>query len=203
MRTFVLFARQARTDANFNMEDLPSSGGRMDLVARCITASLWLSHAIRPDAKIYAVLNGPPDPPVTIIFDGSAVRKVSPDERSIALWIKKALSEEFGKDWHMFRPGILVARKSLQEIVRELKDRPIYVLHEKGKNIKEIDVKDNSVWLLGDHLGIPDKDEKFVLRYAEEKVSIGKQVHLASSCISIINWVCDNKDAKHLCVSRT
>jgi len=192
MRTFILHTRQARTDSNFNIEDLPGSGGRMDLVARCITASLWLSHAIRPDVKIYVVLNGPPNPPVTILFDGGAIQKVSTDERTTALWIKKALMEDFGKEWHTFRPGILVARKSLQEIVKELKDQNIYVLHENGTNISDVKIKENPVFLLGDHIGIPDKDEKFVLRYAEEKISLGKQVYLASSCISVISWVCDN-----------
>lgn len=191
MRTFILYARQARTDANFNMEDLPGSGGRMDLVARCITASLWLSHAIRPDVKIYVVLNGPPKPPVTILFDGSAIQKVSTDERTTALWIKKALMEDFGKEWHTFRPGISISRKSLQEVVKELKGQSIYVLHEKGKPIGDIKLLPNPIFIVGDHIGIPDKDEKFVMRYAEEKISLGKQVYLASSCISVINWVCD------------
>ena len=190
MRTFVLFARKARTDSNFNMEDLPSSGGRMDLVARCITASLWLSHAIRPDSRIYVVLNGPPSPPVTVMFDGSAIRKVSTDERTTALWIKKALSEEFGKDWHEFRPGIHVSRKSFQEVIAELKDLPIYVLHERGENINKVKLKKDPVFVLGDHLGIPKKDESFAMRYGE-KIGLGKQVYLASSCISILNWFCD------------
>jgi len=193
MRTFILYARQARTDSNFNIEDLPGSGGRMDLVARCITASLWLSHAIRPDVKFYVVLNGPPNPPVVILFDGAAIQKVSTDERTTALWIKKALMEDFGKEWHTFRPGILVAHKSLQEIIKELKDQNIYVLHENGTNISDVKIKENPVFLLGDHIGIPSKDEKFVLRYAEEKISLGKQVYLASSCISVINWVCDER----------
>lgn len=193
MRTFVLFARKARTDSNFNIEDLPSSGGRMDLVARCITAALWLSHAIRPYSKIYAVLNGPPNPPVTILFDGGSIRKVSTDERTTALWIKKALKEDFGKEWHEFRPGILIARKSFQEIIKELKDFPIYVLHEKGEPISDVDVKENPVYIVGDYLGIPYKDEKFAMRYAESKVSLGKQVYLASSCISIVNWILDQR----------
>ena len=193
MRIFILFARKARTDPNFNIEDLPGSGGRMDLVARCITAALWLSHAIRPDAKIYVVLNGPPKPPVTILFDGSAIRKVSTDERTTALWIKKALSEDFEKEWHEFRPGILIARKSFQEIIRELKDYPIYVLHEKGKPISDVEIKENPVFIVGDYLGIPYKDEKFAMRYAKDKISLGKQVYLASSCISVINWFLDQR----------
>jgi len=190
MRTFVIFVGKARTDGNFNMEDLPSSGGRMDLVARCISSALWLSHAVRPDAKIYCVLNGPPKPPVTVLFDGAAIRKISPDERSIALWLKKALSEEIADDWHEFRPGIMTARKSFQEIIREHEGRPIYVLHEKGEDIKEAELKGDPVFVIGDNFGIPKNDESFALRNGE-KISIGKESYLASSCIAVLNWFCD------------
>ncbi|MEM5804898.1 MAG: tRNA (pseudouridine(54)-N(1))-methyltransferase TrmY [Candidatus Aenigmatarchaeota archaeon] len=190
MRTFVLYAGKARTDGNFSVEDLPSSGGRMDLVARCITSALWLSHAVRPDARIYCVLNGPPKPPVTVVFDGSSVRKISPDERSIALWLKKALSGDICKDWKEFRPGILVARKSFQEIIKEHEGGPVYVLHENGRSIGEVNLKEDPVFVVGDNFGIPKNDESFALR-SGEKLSIGKKSYLASSCIAVLNWFCD------------
>jgi tRNA (pseudouridine54-N1)-methyltransferase len=194
MRTFILFARKARSDSNFSIEDLPGSGGRMDLVARCITAALWLSHNIRDDARIYVVLNGPGNPPVTVCFDGSKIQKVSTDERATAMWIKKMLEEKFDKEWHTTYNGIMVARKSFQDIVKELKDSKFYVLHENGESIGNVKIEGDPVFILGDHLGIPDKDESFVFRYNAEKVSLGKQVYLASSCISVINWVLDQKD---------
>ncbi|NIO44485.1 MAG: tRNA (pseudouridine(54)-N(1))-methyltransferase TrmY, partial [Candidatus Aenigmarchaeota archaeon] len=44
MRTFVLYARKARSDNKFKIEDLIDSGGRMDVVCSCIVSALWLSH---------------------------------------------------------------------------------------------------------------------------------------------------------------
>ena len=187
MRTFVIYSRKGRTDSRFNIEDLPSSGGRMDLVARCVNSALWLSNKIREDSEIFIVLNGPPNPPVTLWFKGDTLRKVSPDERSIGIWIKKVLSSDFGKEWKEFRNGILIARKSFQEIIKEHEKRNIYVLHEKGKKLK---IKKDPVFVLGDHIGLPKNEEKFVLRYGE-KLSLGKKPYLASSCISILNWMCD------------
>jgi len=191
VRTFIIYARKARTDSNFNIEDLPSSGGRMDLVCRAISSALWISREIRRDSRIYVVLNGPPNPPVTLLFDGKEIRKISPDERHLSIWIKKALSEDITKDWKRFRNGILLARKSFQEIIKE-QEGNIYVLHEKGKKIEKFD--ENPVFILGDHLGLPSKEEKFALRKGE-KVSLGKVPYLTSSCISVVNWLCD-KDVK-------
>jgi len=187
MRTFILFMRKARTDNKFNIEDMPGSGGRIDLAARCVNSALWISHNMRDDSEIYCILNGPSNPPVTIRF-GREIKRVSPDERSIGIWIKKALSEDFGKEWHIMNNGIMVARKSFQDVIKEMKDRPIYVLHEKGKKVSKF--KKDSVIVLGDHLGIPSKDEKFALRNGE-KISLGKTSYLASSCISIVNWMID------------
>lgn len=187
MRTFILHALKARTDGDFNLEDLPSSGGRMDLVARCISSALFISHAIRQDTEIIAVLNGPPQSPIAVRFDGAAVRKIAPDERSIAIWLKKILTE--GK----LTNGIVAEKKSLQHLVKEMKGRPIYVLHEKGKPIEEVKFEPNPIIVIGDHIGLPRHDETFVLRYAKEKVSLGQTPYLASSCISIVNWFLDQR----------
>jgi tRNA (pseudouridine54-N1)-methyltransferase len=195
MRTFVLFARKACTDSKFSIDDLPSSGGRMDVVARCLSSSLFTSHAMRKDVVFYAVLNGPPRPPVTLQFSSAELHGVSPDERSIGGQLRAALGGTVGKAWMHLRPGISVAGKSLQEIIKELADagKPIYVLHEDGKPIEEVKLESDPVFVIGDQVGIPDKDEKFVLRYAKEKVSLGTTPYLASSVISVLNWAADRR----------
>ena len=195
MRTFILFARKAKTDSDFNLEDLPGSGGKMDTVCRFITASLWVSHGMRRDTDVYLVLNGPPNPPVTIRFIGETIKRVDPNERGLAIWIKKALDlvkGRKGKEWYNLQDGIQVSRKSFQEIVKAHSERPIYVLEERGKNIENIEVEEDPVFILGDHIGMSRKDEKFALRYGE-KVSIGKQKYFASACCTIINFILDGK----------
>jgi tRNA (pseudouridine54-N1)-methyltransferase len=187
MRTFVLYARKARTDSNFKLNDLINAG-RMDLVCRCISSALWLSHNVREDTRIFVVLNGPSRPPVTICFQGSKLSKVYVDEMTNAKWIKKILSMKFGKDW-LEIDATKVSRKSFQEVLDELNGKN-YVLHEKGEFIENIKIDKKPIFVLGDQIGLPEKEEKFALRNGE-KVSLGKNVYLASACISIINWVCD------------
>jgi tRNA (pseudouridine54-N1)-methyltransferase len=184
MRTFVLYAR-GTTDSKFDVCNLPAAG-RMDLICRCISSALYLSYSMREDARIFVVLNGPPSPPITICFDGKS--SFYTDEKSIASLIKAILSSDIGKEWKKTE-SCMVARKSFQEVLGEL-DGNVYVLDETGKNIGKI--KDNPIFVLGDNMGIPKNDEKFALRKGE-KTSLGKNSYLASSCISILNWMCDKR----------
>ena len=81
MRTFVIVGHKAVTTPKFSLNDLPGGAGRMDILARCINASLFLSHDLRRDVDAYVVLLGEPNPPITIRFNGEKVRYLSPDER--------------------------------------------------------------------------------------------------------------------------
>lgn len=183
MRTFVLYARKAKTDGKFNINDL-ASAGRMDLVCRCVSACMFLSYKKRENTRMYVILNGPPKGPITLCFNKNS--NFYPDEITIAKLIKGVLSKKIGKEWEE-RNSVLVAQKSFQKLIEELEGN-LYVLHEKGKEVKNI--KDNPIFILGDNLGIPKNEEKRVLTKGE-KISIGKQKYLASSCISVLNWLCD------------
>ena len=196
----MLFARKARTSPDFSLNDLPGSGGRLDLVARCVTQALWLSHRLRSDTSCFAVLNGPPSPPVTIAFYASLLQRVSPDERNVASWIKLALKQLQRspnlKEWVKVQRGIAVMRCGIEELVSDLRSAgfSIYVLHEKGKDVAKIEFDANSCFVLGDHLGLPKKIENFLLRKCDAtKVSLGPTSYLASSCIAIINYLLDRR----------
>ena len=111
MRTFVLWARKAKTTANFSLDDLPGSG-RMDLVCRCISNALCTSDHLRKDTRIYVILEGPPTPPITLLFDGGLLQQLDFDERSIAQHIQNALR---GKTML----GVTVQKKSFEKLAQE------------------------------------------------------------------------------------
>jgi len=179
MREFILFSRTGRTDSNFSnlME-----GGRLDVVYQCILTSIFSSHRHRKNI-FHAILNGPPNPPLHIEVIGTELRDARVDEQSWNDIIKKVLS---GKN----HPGIKIEKMSFQDLVKQ--KGKVYVLEEKGKDILEIDFENNPVFVLGDHVGLPKKDEKFALRYGE-KISLGRCLYLSASAIDIVNWVLDKK----------
>ena len=189
MKQFILYARKAVTSPDFSLDDLPGSGGRMDLVARCICSALWISHDLRRDSCIHVVACGGSNPPVVISFYGDRLRGVSPDERNIAAWIKKTLARK------RKNPGISIRKLSFQPLVEELASEGnfFYILHEKGRNISEEKLKEDSVFVLGDHIGLPRKEEKFVERFENEKISLGTTSYLASQCITVLHYELDKK----------
>ncbi len=192
MRTFILYSRGWTKP--FSEKDLPGAG-RMDIACRCVSAALFISYTIRRDTRFFISLNGGSQP-IALCFDGR-IRKISPDERSIGLWISKTLEKAqngFGKEWKRTDNGILYAQKSFREILEELEKEgcEFYLLDEEGKKIEETTIKENPAFVLGDNLGIPKGEEKFAERVAE-KISLGKTSYLASSCISVVHWICDGK----------
>lgn len=193
MRTFILYSRGWTKP--FSEKDLPGAG-RMDIVCRCISAALFISYTIRRDTRIFISLNGG-EKPVILCFDGQ-IRKISPDERSIGLWICKTLEKMheggFRKEWKRTDNGILYAQKSFQKLLTQLikEGYNFYLLDENGEDIEKTEIKDNPTFILGDNLGIPKGEKNFAERFSE-KISLGKTSYLASSCISVVHWICDSK----------
>ena len=183
MREFILFSRLGKTDSNWtSLHD----AGRLDIVHECIVASLFLSHGIRKNVTFHAVLNGPPSPPLHIEINGERLYDVRTDLDTWQRIIKKILS---GKS----HPGITTSKTSFEALLKaKAETARIYVLEEGGIDIAQTEFHGNSVFVLGDHVGLPKKAEIFALRYGE-KISLGKQPYLAASCITVLNYLLDRQ----------
>lgn len=178
-----MYSRLGKTDVGFsNLHD----AGRLDIVHECIIASLFLSHGLRRNVVFNAVLNGPPNPPMLIEMDGAKLYNVRTDVYTWQCILKKVIS---GKQ----HPGITASKTSFESLLKaKAKTASVYVLEEGGRDIANVDLSETSVFVLGDHVGLPKKAETFALRYGE-KVSLGKQPYLAASCITIINYLLDRR----------
>ena len=182
-REFILFSRIGKTNSEFNnLHD----AGRLDIVYECIVTSLFLSHGIRRDVTFHAVLNGPPNPPRHMRIDGNTVYDVRTDLDTWQQILRKVIA---GKS----HPGMSVDKSSFETLLKtQAQTHKVYVLEEGGKDITETELSENAVFVLGDHVGLPQKVETFALRYGE-KISLGKQPYLAASCITIINYLLDRQ----------
>ena len=89
--------------------------------ARCVNVSLFLSNALRRDVKvIIGIVHN--DELKTITFPGDTLRRVSPDERSIAFFLLKAsiaLQELQEKSEQVMDNGIILERTSLETLVSQ------------------------------------------------------------------------------------
>jgi tRNA pseudouridine-54 N-methylase len=69
-----------------DLNNLPN--GRTDVLARCVAASLFVSYGIRRSTRLWLMLR---EIGLTICIDGSQVKGLHPDERTIAAAIRQTL----------------------------------------------------------------------------------------------------------------
>ncbi len=192
VRGFLVIGNKAVT-STFSLKDLAGSAGRMDIICRCVAQALLISHGIRRDCEIYLLLLGPPDPPKSIKFVGSEVRYLAPDERNVGGIIRKALSVKCGMDWKISSPGVYVSKKGLEDLMKELSGRyEIVYLREDGVDIRDVACKlKNPLFVLGDHMGVREGEERIVLKYSKLLVSLSPISLQADQCIVIAHYELD------------
>ncbi|MEM1578945.1 MAG: tRNA (pseudouridine(54)-N(1))-methyltransferase TrmY [Archaeoglobaceae archaeon] len=191
MRGFLVIGNEAFTEP-FNLSDLPGAG-RMDILCRCVSQALFLSHSIRRDVEVFLVLLGKPDPPKVIRIRSNELRRMSPDERNIAGHIRKAVGFKITKEWTETNSGIFVARKTLLELLKELsKNYRIYYMREDGKDLREVISKiSDPLFIVGDHIGVKKEEEEVLLSFTDTIVSVSKLSLMAEQCIAIANYELD------------
>ncbi|MDD1657433.1 MAG: tRNA (pseudouridine(54)-N(1))-methyltransferase TrmY [Methanomicrobiales archaeon] len=189
MRTFAVVGHLARTDGTFSLEDLPGSAGRMDLLCRCVRASLFLSHGLRRDVECRLLLLGPPDPPRIVRFSGERVRSLSPDERSAGSLLKKALSIPAGDLYRESTPGVTVRRGSLQDLL----DGGFWaVLDERGRDLRK-EEQFGDRFLLSDHRDFTPEEE--ALLAGLPRYSVGPRALHADDAITLVQNEMDRREA--------
>jgi tRNA (pseudouridine54-N1)-methyltransferase len=197
MKEFIIIGHKAVT-IPFSLNDLPGAAGRMDILCRCVNAALFLSHDLRRDVRVYLVLKGGVHP-MLIRFDGATVRYLSPDERSAASLIKKALEKGAQGFWTESMPGVSIKKGDLGDLLDEL-NRKITYLREDGADIrvKPLDVGSDLLFILGDHMGLTDDEEKIIAAHEHEIVSAGPLSLHADHCIVLLHNEMDRSKAMHL-----
>ena len=188
MKSFIIIGHKAVTEP-FSLNDLPGSAGRMDILCRCVNAALFLSHDLRRDVRVYLILKGEPAPPLIIRFDGENVKYLSPDERSAASLIRKALGKTVQDFWTESMSGVSIKKGDLANLLFELDSKIIY-LREDGADIRSGNLGGTSgeqLFVLGDHLGLTDEEEKLIEEYEHEIVSVGPVSLHADHCIVLLH----------------
>jgi len=158
MIRIAVVGHRAQSSGDFSLNDLPGGAGRMDVLCRAVSSSLFLSHGMRRDVEVTLIFLGPPEPPVTVMFSGENVRYLNPDERSAGSLLKKALTLPRGDEFRESTKGIFVRRGGLKRLLTE---HPFAVLDEEGKDVRKVAMLPEN-YLLSDHLNFTDEEIKLV-----------------------------------------
>lgn len=193
MKRFVVMGHRAITSAEFKLDDLCGSTGRLDILLRCVNSAFFLSHGIRKDVEVVLMLLGEPNPPKTIRIDGREVKYLNPDERSTAALIRNALLQK-GEGERRCSPGIYVSERGYEEVLSNAsKESRLYYLHEQGEDIRKADLADDCTFVLGDDQDLTEAEEEVLMRYDPKRLSLGPISYHADHCITLVNNELDRR----------
>jgi len=184
MRQFIVSGHDVPTDGEFSLDDLPGAG-RLDVLCRCVNAAFFLSHAIREDTRCLLVL----DDEYTIRFEGSALRRLNPDERSTAALLRNALDQREEAVGHMeaeTSPGVFLSRRDFATTLDYAANEGTVVqLHEDGDPLPDVEPPENPVYVLSDHGEFTAAEADLLADQAERRVRVGPEVLHANHAIVV------------------
>ncbi|MEM3851824.1 MAG: hypothetical protein QXP70_02370 [Methanomassiliicoccales archaeon] len=188
-RRFLIITSCKASDGNFNLNDLPGSGDRMDVLADAVVSALLISNGIRRDTSIAICFVAGEGSGRCLLFSGKSIRYLNPDERSTAALIRHALLRSPKSLEGEAGPGIYFFTAGLREAIERLSDgSEIYYLSEKGERANSL--VQPALFVLGDARGPNREQEDFLSQFKE--ISISPTVLMSSQCITVTHWILDN-----------
>lgn len=199
MREFIYYSSKAPTSGKLIDKDNLTKSGRLDIAIHSLIAAFFLSESIRDDVKMHLVFAGPPDPTKHLEFkpvlEGiTGEDKVYLNKKDVSKIIKKMLYKYKPGEKNQVFPGYWIEKIDFIKLVRNLSEKNgnIYILDKKGEDIRDVNIKDNPIFILGDHEGLSKKELK-ALKKLCIPVSIGPKTYFASHTIAVVNNELDRK----------
>ncbi len=201
VRNFAIIGQKASSSEDFILDDLPGTSGRLDVLVRCLRAAMLSSHGIRRGVVVYLVLLGGPLAPRIVRVDGAGVQFLRPDERSLAVRVKKVLASRADEDtdaWVTVKPGFAVTRGGFDRVLADVDDARIYVLDEGARDIRDVESlgKSHGLFVIGDHLGIPEDVRARLEQVGAERMSIGPVSLHADDVVTVVTNELDRVAAR-------
>lgn len=188
MRQFVYVGHEVSTTGDVSLDDL-TGAGRLDLLARSVTAALLLSHDIRADTRVHLVLGET----FTVTFDGATLQGLNPDERSTAARVRAALAEReeaVGQIPVEVSPGVSLVRRGFEGTVEAAgADGTVVHLQEDGEPAPAVAPPADPVFVLSDHREFTEAERALLEGVADCRVSLGPHpLHADHATVVAHNW---------------
>lgn len=195
MRTFIIRARKVPT----RWEKIRTSigeKGHIEIVAHCVLNAFFLSKDFRKDTEVYVVLDSAQDFPKTIRFcleEGLSLAGFH--EQAVLALIEKALKESIGlqkNETLSITKGLQISGFGFEKLLeRFITTRKVYLLEPRGTDIRATKLDNNPVFILSDHIALPEKIIKSLKKKGLETISLGKKMLFASQCVVLLQDAMD------------
>jgi len=161
----------------------------LDALLRALRSALLVSHDVRRDVCVYLVLRGGPRAPRLLRIDGSRAKFLRPDERSLAILIKKSLDAALPhvRELSEVRPGIDLCEGDLPDLLASLGDEPRYILEEGAADLRGQSLAQDAWFFLGDHQGFDAASRAQLAARGALPLSVGPRSLHAEDVVAVVN----------------
>tara|TARA_X000000368_G_C23011692_1_gene703776 strand:+ start:691 stop:1281 length:591 start_codon:yes stop_codon:yes gene_type:complete len=193
-KRFALIGHRVPSHGKLNLNDLAGSCGRLDVILRSLNTALFLSHGIRDDVEVVLHLMGGEKKPRRVWIDGSKVKGLHADERSIAGQLSKILQTPLPPIGikSEFLNGIFHGQGTLEDTLNDWENEEIFPMHLDidGKTISA-DLKSYKKigFVISDDQ--PFNEAEISLLSKINKISLGEKWIQGHSVIAILHHYLD------------
>jgi tRNA (pseudouridine54-N1)-methyltransferase len=121
--------------------------------------------------------------------DGATARFLRPDERSLAMLVRKSLAASSGGEGFVtVRPGIAVANGGLDVVFTDLGAMRAYMLDEGGQDVRGETLRcSDDVFFVGDHLGFDESTRARLAAVGARPLSVGPLSLHADDAVTVLS----------------
>jgi tRNA (pseudouridine54-N1)-methyltransferase len=195
MRRIVIVGQRALASPDFLLDDLAGTSGRLDVLLRALRAALMVSHGLRRDAIAYLVLLGGAGAPRALRFEGAEAKFLRPEERSLAVLVKKVLAApREGEGFVPVRPGIAVAAGGVDAVIADVGSSAAYVLEEGAPDVRDVALaRGDATFFVGNHLGFDAATRRSIAGIGAIPVGLGPVSVHAEDAVAILGNELDRR----------
>lgn len=184
-RTFVLIANRPTPSGEIPLNDLAGAGGRFDLVARFVTASLLTSHSIREDTEAIVFFANQTPEPVALKARGKDAVGLRPDERSTAARLLGVLDATPMPVWQDIAAGFAIRTLSLETLLDELQ-APVHLMSADGDPLAS-PFEGTGSFVLGDQDELTTEQRDRIGRFADHRTTVGPVALQADQVVTVLH----------------
>lgn len=192
---FILRARAAPTQSHTLLGQI-GHGAHCEILAHTLMNAFFFAQGHRDNVVVHLVLESTQDYSRTITIDGAALSNIGGfHEQAWLAIIAQSLDISQGmakEQLRLVKPGVQVRTLSFERLVLEVSEQyQLYVMDKKGEPLEDMDLAENSCFILTDHIPMPKKSFNSLKRLGAEKVSLGPKMLFASQCVVLIHNTLD------------
>lgn len=197
MPEFVIRAHGASTDPQKFLAST-GEGAHVEYLAQIVVSALLISKGHRDDTILHLVIEESADYSRCVTFDGANLGQLGgTTESALLALIASALRQGQGlaKEAEcVTAEGLRVQAISFERLIKLLQtNRAVYLLDPRGEDIRTAEVPVDAVFVLTDHIPLPRKTAKSLVRQGAVTVSLGPIMLHASQCVSIVQNELDRR----------